>query len=227
MEQKSDLAKGCKHAVQININEESLGPKHSIQVHIEDPSSTHCYHKIQVSVQDHSGRTYRQTVNITGGTNSDQVMKDARSSKDDVARQNAFEQQNDPAVSLTGNVSQGQWVVSGVLDWDDTLSVPLVLARKPPSWLWLDENNRETGWTGNRDTKPKRDLTKEELLIKAHFDQIMAKAIPSYIEDAYRRGPLLRALARFAIYNFEGGVEWNRYDGFVKEWEGYCKALRK
>ena len=29
--------------------------------------------------------------------------------------------------------------VTGLLDWDEVLSVPLVLARKPPAWLLLPE----------------------------------------------------------------------------------------
>jgi aminoglycoside phosphotransferase (APT) family kinase protein len=28
------------------------------------------------------------------------------------------------------------WEITGVLDWDDALSVPSILARKPPVWLW-------------------------------------------------------------------------------------------
>jgi hypothetical protein len=129
--------------------------------------------------------------------------------------------------SPVSNDSPGKWVVSGVLDWDDAISVPLVIARTPPSWLWLDEDTRGPSWDGDRDAKPERDLTEDELLIKAHFDQIMAKASPSYIEDAYHRGPLLRSLAEFALYNFEDGVYWDKYDDFVKKWEEYDEALAK
>jgi len=225
---KSHLVKGCKHAVQINVEEENgQGAKHSIQVQIEDPSMRRCHHKVQLSVEDPSGRTYRHMVEITSGKASDQTLQEIGPSKEDVTSDYDLEQQGSSATSLTGNVPEGNWVVSGVLDWDDAMSVPLVLARKPPSWLWLDEENRDPSWTGNRDVKPKRLLTEDELLIKAHFDHIMARASPSYIEDTYRRGPWLRALARFAIYNFEDGVNWNRYDGFVEEWEEYYEAVAK
>lgn len=76
-------------------------------------------------------------------------------------------------------------ILRSVLDWDDVLSVPLVLARKPPSWLWFDEDKRTLHWSANRDTKPERDPTPDELLIKGHFDQLMSRASPTYIEDAY------------------------------------------
>lgn len=33
----------------------------------------------------------------------------------------------------------GQWAISGVLDWDDVKSMPLVLTRAPRSWLWFYE----------------------------------------------------------------------------------------
>ncbi|KAE9368667.1 hypothetical protein N431DRAFT_561037 [Stipitochalara longipes BDJ] len=131
-------------------------------------------------------------------------------------------QQSSPESSAAGSVPMGKWVVSGVLDWDDVMSVPLVLARKPPFWLWIDEDAHGSVEEGDR---PGIDLTEDELLIKAHFDQTMAQGSPSYIDDAYHRGPLLRALATFAIYNFEQGIYWNRYDGFVKEWEEFRETL--
>jgi len=134
-----------------------------------------------------------------------------------------LDQPSGPTTSFATNDSQGKWVVSGVLDWDDALSVPLVLARKPPSWLWLDEDNRGSNWVDDpdRDAKPERALTEDEKLIKGYFDEIMAEGSPSYNEDTYIRGPWLRALAEFAIYNFEDGIYWDKYDGFVKKWEEY------
>lgn len=132
-----------------------------------------------------------------------------------------------PTASSATIDSLGKWVVSGVLDWDDALSIPLVLARKPPSWLWLDEDNHSSTWAGNLDAPPTRKPTNDEFLIKAHFDYIMAKADPSYIQDAYHRGPWLRALAEFAIYNFQHGIYWDKYDGFVKRWEEYYGTFAK
>lgn len=123
-----------------------------------------------------------------------------------------------------GTENSQKWTINGVLDWDDVMSVPLVLARKPPTWLWFDEDKCTNSCSGDRDTKPQRDLTPDELLIKAHFDQVMSRASPTYIEDAYYRGPWLRALARFALYGFGSSTDFARYDRFVKEWEDYCMA---
>lgn len=32
-----------------------------------------------------------------------------------------------------------EWTITGVLDWDDSLSVPKVLTRAPPTFLWLEK----------------------------------------------------------------------------------------
>src|SRR5947207_12624811 len=32
--------------------------------------------------------------------------------------------------------TEQRWRISSVLDWDDALSVPAVLTRMPPVWLW-------------------------------------------------------------------------------------------
>ncbi|KUJ24154.1 uncharacterized protein LY89DRAFT_552679, partial [Mollisia scopiformis] len=111
--------------------------------------------------------------------------------------------------------------------WDLILSLPLVLARSPPLWLWCNEDERSDGWTGNMDVAPARELTQEELLIKAHFDQIMAKHDPSYMEDAYYRGPWLRRLARFALFGFGEYGSFDRYDNFIKEWEIHYSSITK
>jgi hypothetical protein len=117
------------------------------------------------------------------------------------------------------------WVITGVLDWDGILSVPLILARQPPLWLWCDEKDRSSAWSGNFDVPPARELTQDELLIKAHFDQIMARANPSFIEDAYHRGPWLRRLARFALFGFSEYGCFERYDAFVTEWEEHLSTI--
>ncbi|KAN0093868.1 hypothetical protein V8E51_017052 [Hyaloscypha variabilis] len=134
-------------------------------------------------------------------------------------------QQINPAFSSTDGALTKNWVVSGILDWDDVMSVPLVLARKPPFWLWINEDTHGSIHEGNGEINPHVGLTQDDLLIKAHFDQIMARGSPSYIDDAYHRGPFIRALATFAIYNFEQGVYWDQYDDFVKSWEEFLETL--
>jgi hypothetical protein len=209
---------GCQHKVEIKVGGDDMqGPRHTIQVEVEDHSGRSCSHKIGVSVEDSSGKKYRHTVNIAGGVSSAESRDATRLSLPDANPQ----VQNTPS-STSGT---GQWALGGVIDWDDVISVPLVLARKPPSWLWFDEEHRV--WSQNRDDPLPRDLTQDELLIKAHFDQLMEKASPGYIVDTYHRGVWLRRLARFALEGFNDGEAWKRYDVFVEEWPAYYNSLGK
>ncbi|KAG9237381.1 hypothetical protein BJ875DRAFT_370148 [Amylocarpus encephaloides] len=114
---------------------------------------------------------------------------------------------------------------AGIVDWDDVMSAPLVLTRKPPTWLWDDEDYRTSGWDGDCDTKLTRDLTQNEMVVKAHFDQVIARLAPTYIDDAYHRGLWLRRLARFAIYGFSDDRDIERYEAFVEEWDAYYQSL--
>jgi len=129
-----------------------------------------------------------------------------------------------PGTTVTNTDS---WVITGVLDWDGIMSVPLVLARQPPIWLWCNEDGRSSAWSGNLDVPPTRKLTDDEARIKDHFDHIMAKADPSYIEDAYIRGPWLRRLARFALYGFSEFGCFERYDALVKDWEEHYSSTSR
>ncbi|KAH9220474.1 hypothetical protein DL95DRAFT_289579 [Leptodontidium sp. 2 PMI_412] len=113
----------------------------------------------------------------------------------------------------------------GVLDWDDALSVPPVLAGYQYSWLWCDEEERSPHWAYDRDTNPERPLTADELLVKANFDQIVARACPNFLEDTYGRGVWLRRLARFGIYGFHDSEDFARYTQFVKDWSMYYETL--
>lgn len=49
-----------------------------------------------------------------------------------------------------------EWIVSGVIGWDEVKSVPLVLSRKPPYWLWADEEDRSEGWLVTQINGPRR-----------------------------------------------------------------------
>ncbi|TVY53620.1 hypothetical protein LCER1_G006573 [Lachnellula cervina] len=199
--------KGCQHSVEIKFEDgEPHGTRSTVRVEVEDNSGIKCNHKIEIAVENSPGRKYRHTINIASSASTD--IPFGSTSQD---------QGND-------NTTSEPWEISGVIDWDDTLSVPLVLARKPPSWLWYDEDNRI--WSQNRDEPPPRDLTQDELLIKAHFDQIMEKASPGYIVDTYYRGIWLRRLARFALEGFGDTAAWDRYKVFVVEWSEYYKGLR-
>lgn len=121
--------------------------------------------------------------------------------------------------------SPGGWTVTGSIDWDDVMSVPLVVSRVPKTWLWFNEMKRGWEWTGNRDSPPERELTTEELTIKAHFDQIMQKADPTYFDDTYGRGVWIRRMFRFAKDGFQTGADIKRYNNFVSDWRKYYSSL--
>jgi len=209
----------CQHKAEIKMGDDDMqGPRHTIQVEVEDNSGRSCSHKIEVSVEDSCGKKYRHTINITGGSNASN--SDVAGNQGQLSLPNTI-----PKTQNTFSSTKGHWVLGGVIDWDDVLSVPLVLARKPPSWLWFNEEDRV--WSQNRDDPLPRELTQDELLIKAYFDQLMEKASPGYIVDTYHRGVWLRRLARFALEGFNDGEAWKRYDVFVKEWSAYYSTLGK
>lgn len=126
------------------------------------------------------------------------------------------------------NVTAGhEWCISGVLDWDEVLSVPLVISRKPPTWLWCNKETRSDAWTGDRDIQPPKDLSVDELTIKAHFDQIMQRSSHSYVEDTYNRGIWLRKLFKFGMDGFGDGEEWKSYSPFIEQWEDYYQSIAR
>ena len=208
--------KGCQHSVQITIEDASSnGMKHTVNVNVEGDLGKGCNHNVQVEVENASGKKYRHSLQISNANTSRSALGNPTNALNDIEHCN----------KSSPDALQGDWVITGVLDWDDVLSVPLVLARKPPSCLWFNEDTRTPRWSGDRDTEPERDLTRDELLIKAHFDQTMQRASSTYIEDTYRRGPWLRALARFALYGFGDNEDFKRYDRFVGQWNEYYSTI--
>lgn len=111
----------------------------------------------------------------------------------------------------------GSWQISGILDWDGALSVPPMLSRKPPAWLW-NFGEDPPGWTGDVDTTPHLHLTEDGYAVKQHFDALIEAALPGWCADAYGEGRWARRLAKFAMYGFECSSDWARYRAFVKDW---------
>ena len=213
------VAKGCQHSIQLSVGDVAGGGhKHTVQVNIGDGSGTCCKHKVQVTVEDIMGKKYLHTLEIKGSHD----LEDS-GTQETASVLNKHSDLSQPPTSPT----QSKWVVSGVLDWDDALSVPSVLAGYQNSWLWCDEEDRSSHWAYDRDTSPERLLTADELLVKATFDQIVARACPNFIEDAYGRGIWLRRLARFGIYGFHDSEDFARYEQFVKDWQKYYESLSR
>ncbi|KAF7871480.1 hypothetical protein EAF04_003587 [Stromatinia cepivora] len=119
----------------------------------------------------------------------------------------------------------GGWKVTGVIDWDEVMSVPLVLSRQPRTWLWTDDAKRGWAWTGNYDTPLKQELTSEELTIKDRFDQVMQQADPSYLDDTYGRGVWIRGMFRLAQDGLSDKNDDERYEKFVEDWDRYYSGL--
>ncbi|KAF7931139.1 uncharacterized protein EAE97_009348 [Botrytis byssoidea] len=104
----------------------------------------------------------------------------------------------------------GQWEVSGVIDWDDVTSMPLVLTRAPRYWLWFYEECFEYAsyfshpWDGDYDAPVDLPHNKDVTIVKEYFDRIMQEADPTYMDDTYGRGHWIRRLielARFGLDN--------------------------
>jgi hypothetical protein len=200
----------------------SESPKHERPANITfgDPSCLLGKEDAQVTVDDSSITTYMYTMDIEveykGG--------------DSEAKLNAIPLKApsfEKSINTNADLSSRVWDISGILDLDLITSVPLVLARQPPLWLWCDEFERTPGYDGNPDIPPARAFTQDEQLIKAHFDKIMEEYDPSYIEDAYQRGPWLRGLAKYALYGFGCYGSREGLEDFKKEWrEFYDKILQ-
>ncbi|TVY37866.1 hypothetical protein LOCC1_G007395 [Lachnellula occidentalis] len=208
-------SQGCKHSVSFAVDDaQGSGHKHTVQVLIEDASGKNCSHTVNCSVSDSLGKTYRHTLEITEeaklGDNQHRNIPTAASAP---TKQSGLQQQ------------AGKWEIGGVIDWDDSLSVPLVLARSPCSWVWLDQDARSSDWDGNRNTPPGRDLTPDELLIKAHFDQTMERLTPGYIEDTYHRGVWLRRVAELAIHGVLENDDFRDGEKIVEDWSLYFTSI--
>ncbi|KAI4715377.1 hypothetical protein E4T48_08455 [Aureobasidium sp. EXF-10727] len=143
----------------------------------------------------------------------------------------------DPSTGVPGT---HHWQITGVLDWDDALSVPTVLARKPPVWLW-DFSDDETlpssvlaHYDGDVDLLPNElynetstRISKEDLQVKQFFETSIVEQLygdsslesrEAYLDDAYGRGRWLRRLWRFARDGFSDSQHINRFREFDKAW---------
>ncbi|KAH7391306.1 hypothetical protein BKA64DRAFT_677302 [Cadophora sp. MPI-SDFR-AT-0126] len=203
------------------------GIRHNIRVETECGSSAHCQHTVGVTIEHSSGHVFQQTTKVTHNNNYGREHSIATSNKSTPGNEVPDHTEDQQESSASQVSPTGVWELSGILDWDDALAVPLVLSRKPPTWLWLNEHDRASSWRGDRDEKPHRDLTEDELLIKAHFDQIMTRASPTWMDDAYGRGVWLRALARYGLYPFEDGVNYSNYDDFIAAWDEFNQSIAR
>ena len=114
----------------------------------------------------------------------------------------------------------GLYKVTGLLDWDSALSVPLVLARKPPAWLWLPQGKM----TSTRDWDDV-DVDEVELgpaELRTVFERNMEKRVGSkYVEDVFGKGRWIRRVWDFLLHGLLSEESRDGFRRFLEEWKSY------
>lgn len=138
--------------------------------------------------------------------------------------------------------TQSNWRISPVLDWDEALSVPAILARKPPLWLWdasYDHSSasQPDGFDGDADLLPPdhySELSGDAQRIKQHFEASFADKVLSisgiatmktYVDEAYGTGRWIRRLWDFAKHGFGSNEDVNRLENLEREWSQYHPSV--
>ncbi|KAL8836943.1 MAG: hypothetical protein Q9170_002704 [Blastenia crenularia] len=107
----------------------------------------------------------------------------------------------------------GSWKITGVIDWDEALALPVPLARQPPNWIWDFDAEGYTGYF-NTDFQPTLDMSAEDAVLKAYFDAGISGVIDGYLEDAVVEYVLLEL-------NEKMMEEWDeRVEGVARVAEG-------
>jgi hypothetical protein len=99
--------------------------------------------------------------------------------------------------------------VTGLLDWDSVLSVPLVLARTPPAWLRLPERKMTSSqhwWVEDVD---ELELGLAELWALFERNLKMAKRVGNiYVEDAFGKEWWIRSIWRLLLHGFQSNEDF-------------------
>ncbi|KUJ13248.1 uncharacterized protein LY89DRAFT_721299 [Mollisia scopiformis] len=93
--------------------------------------------------------------------------------------------------------TDGVWKVTGVVDWDDAISVPEIIGRKPPVWLWAPEVRVE-----DVDVTDVGELNDGQQTIKERVEEVFCRQLPRWRDDAHLRGKWLRRIWAFARHEF-------------------------
>ena len=112
-----------------------------------------------------------------------------------------------------------QWRFHGVIDWDDTITLPRPLARRPPEWIWAFDSEMCTGYLDN-DVHPSRnELSDEDTALKTYFEATATRSLPDYLEDAYGRGRWLRRIWLFVRSEIHQPHMIDAMEQLLKGWE--------
>ncbi|KAK5726718.1 hypothetical protein LTR15_002606 [Elasticomyces elasticus] len=135
------------------------------------------------------------------------------------------------------------WRICGVLDWDGALSLPTVIGRQPPVWLWNVTYShssliRPDGVDGDADTLPLghySELTGDPCRVKEYFESSFAEQVmhiddtttskQTYMDEAYGTGRWLRRLWRFARYGVNDQNDVERLERLELEWSQHISAI--
>lgn len=116
-----------------------------------------------------------------------------------------------------------RWTITAILDWDGAMSVPRVLTREPPIWLWHRNDQNLSEIRREHDMLIPSELTSEQQLVKNQFDSYMEARVSNYSADAYSRGRWTRRLAKVALTGFRDERDWENCMRFMKDWES-CRG---
>ncbi|KAF7871759.1 hypothetical protein EAF04_003866 [Stromatinia cepivora] len=98
------------------------------------------------------------------------------------------------------NILFNNTVLTGVIDWDNSMALPRIMTREPPSFLWQND--------------PVLLSQPESNAVKDAFDDTIERLLPGYKEDAYSiYRVLIRALGMYTLF----GVDYKHYHEF--SWE--------
>ncbi|XMA18417.1 hypothetical protein WAI453_011208 [Rhynchosporium graminicola] len=128
---------------------------HTVELRFLERGHQVAIHTIELDLAGSlSGITCHHTVRFSDGKGRFEGTKYEPPSHDLPSRLQDKTSLSVPVEGTNNGKTAGEWSVSGVLDWDDALAVPLVLSRVPPLWLWLSEDKRPPLLTHDRDVKP-------------------------------------------------------------------------
>lgn len=134
------------------------------------------------------------------------------------------------------------WLIDMVIDWDQVLAVPVVLARKPPIWLWdfCDEfahSSLASDYDGDVDLYPpgrydvsSGRLSVEDQQLRQRFEDRFIDGLAqicdgysreAYDEEAYGKGRWVRRVARFAMYGASSSTDLTRFERLDRDWSAF------
>jgi len=129
---------------------------------------------------------------------------------------------------LVRKAEDGQWEVTGIIDWDGACAVPPVIACRSLEWMWSDSyvDNDELlmKWTGDLDFVSEELialLPADMLQLKQAMDEYMASKDPNYMQDVYGHGRWIRRVEKFAEGGWTDDREFKMVNWLIDEWNAH------